>query len=331
MSKLFSHGYPGLFIALEGPDCCGKSTQTEKVVEYFQAAGFNVVRTREQGGTPFAEKIRELCKLPTDGEPKHEMTQMLLAYASRHQHLEEVIIPALKRGDVVITDRFNLSTAVFQHIVGGVSYDDWIAVDQMVVGLCQPDHTFIFNVSSDTVKLRQAARAQLPQGDYYDSKDRAFHARIAEAYTGMPGEHIDGNGSIDEVFERLLPMMDLIVKKHKHSTQPPFTIDLSGSAVLQCSPSLQCSSSTDLFRISVRYQDGSISHYLDTDSYDRVGLHPINFTCYAAEEVRKEVDKLLECMSAEQRAGIKNIRIQQFPFNHNNPVTVVEPTFEPEI
>lgn len=324
MSKLFSHGYPGLFIALEGPDCCGKTTQIEKVVEYFRAAGFNVVRTREQGGTPFAEKIRELCKLPTDGEPKHEMTQMLLAYASRNQHLEEVIIPALKRGDVVITDRFNLSTMVFQHIVGGVPYDDWIAVDQMVVGLRHPDHTFIFDVSSDTVKLRQAGRGQLPQDDYYDSKDRAFHARIAEAYAGMSGEHIDGNGSVDEVFERLLPMMDFIIKKHKSSLAPVFTIELPDNAILQCS------SSTDLFRISVRYQDGAIRHYLDTDSYDRVGLHPINFTCYAAEDVRKEVDKLLDCMSVEQRDGVKNIRIQQFPFNPTNPVVVVESTFEPE-
>ena len=103
----------GLFITLEGPEGAGKSTNREYLAERLRAAGLDVVLTREPGGTPLAEGIRELLLAPSD-EAMHADTELLLVFAARAQHLSEVIRPALARGAVVLCDRFTQSLDLFR-------------------------------------------------------------------------------------------------------------------------------------------------------------------------------------------------------------------------
>ncbi|WP_287811414.1 dTMP kinase, partial [Pseudomonas sp.] len=103
----------GLFITLEGPEGAGKSTNREYLAERLRANGLDVVLTREPGGTPLAERIRELLLAPSD-EAMHADTELLLVFAARAQHLSEVIRPALARGAVVLCDRFTDATYAYQ-------------------------------------------------------------------------------------------------------------------------------------------------------------------------------------------------------------------------
>lgn len=138
----------GLFITLEGPEGAGKSTNREYLAERLRAEGIEVLLTREPGGTPLAEKIREVL-LATGDEVMDPDTELLLVFAARAQHLAQVIRPALARGAVVICDRFTDSTYAYQGAGRGLSLERIATLETFVQGDLRPHLTLVFDLPVD--------------------------------------------------------------------------------------------------------------------------------------------------------------------------------------
>ncbi|MDM9650376.1 dTMP kinase [Pseudomonas wenzhouensis] len=168
----------GLFITLEGPEGAGKSTNREYLAERLREQGIDVLLTREPGGTPLAERIRELLLAPSD-EPMAADTELLLVFAARAQHLQQVIRPALARGCVVLCDRFTDATYAYQGGGRGLSVERIAQLEQFVQGELRPDLTLIFDLPVEIGLARAAARGRL---DRFEQEGRGFFEAVREAY-----------------------------------------------------------------------------------------------------------------------------------------------------
>ncbi|WP_236451582.1 dTMP kinase [Stutzerimonas stutzeri] len=168
----------GLFVTLEGPEGAGKSTNREYLAERLRARGLDVVLTREPGGTPLAERIRELLLTPAD-EPMAVDTELLLVFAARAQHLAQVIRPALARGAVVLCDRFTDATYAYQGGGRGLSLERIAQLETFVQGDLRPDLTLIFDLPVDVGLARAAARGRL---DRFEQEGMRFFEAVRSAY-----------------------------------------------------------------------------------------------------------------------------------------------------
>ncbi|MFQ9893208.1 MAG: dTMP kinase [Emergencia sp.] len=149
----------GLFITLEGPDGSGKSTQIQYIDQFFQERGIKTVFTREPGGTPIGEKLREII-LDRKNSEMCDMAEALLYAASRAQHVEEKIKPALLAGDVVICDRFIDSSIAYRGY--GRNLGDAVRIiNELAVAGCMPDITFLMELSPEVGKSRIKAEVQI--------------------------------------------------------------------------------------------------------------------------------------------------------------------------
>jgi dTMP kinase len=172
----------GLFISFEGIDGAGKSTHIQALAEAFTRAGRQVVSTREPGGTPLAEKLRAMAL----NDSMDSLTEALLMFAARRDHLQQVIEPALARGDVVMCDRFTDATFAYQ---GGGRGFDWQVLgqlEQMVQGradasasLRQPDLTVLFELDP-AIAAQRLAGARVP--DKFESQPQAFFEQVHAGY-----------------------------------------------------------------------------------------------------------------------------------------------------
>jgi dTMP kinase len=149
----------GQFITFEGGEGSGKSTQAKLLAEKLKARGFDVVVTREPGGSPFAERLRTVL-LDPETPPHSPLSEALLFYAARADHLETVIRPSLQRGAWVICDRFSDSTRVYQSYAGSLSPRVVEALDLLVVNHTTPDLTLIIDVPADLGLARAEVRAR---------------------------------------------------------------------------------------------------------------------------------------------------------------------------
>lgn len=193
----------GRFIALEGGEGAGKSTQARMLAAALQARGLDVVVTREPGGTPGAEAIRALL-LGTDGDGWHPRAEALLFAAARSDHVERLIRPATARGAWVICDRFVDSSRAYQGGGGGLSDAEVLDLHRIGSGGLLPDLTLLVEVSPDTaarrLNLRDAGNA-----DRIGGRDAAYHAKVAAAFARFAEAEparfarIDGNASADTV------------------------------------------------------------------------------------------------------------------------------------
>ncbi|HCG40236.1 dTMP kinase [Stutzerimonas kunmingensis] len=168
----------GLFVTLEGPEGAGKSTNREYLAERLRASGVDVVLTREPGGTPLAERIRELLLTPAD-EPMAVDTELLLVFAARAQHLAQVIRPALERGAVVLCDRFTDATYAYQGGGRGLSIERIAQLEAFVQGELRPDLTLIFDLPVEVGLARAAARGRL---DRFEQEGLRFFESVRRAY-----------------------------------------------------------------------------------------------------------------------------------------------------
>ena len=166
----------GKFITFEGIDGAGKSTHIAGVAELVRSRGLNVVSTREPGGTPLGEKLRELLL----HEPMHLETEAMLMFAARREHLAEVIEPALARGDWVICDRFSDATFAYQGGGRGLDKAKFAALEQWVHGHLQPDLTFLFDLAPEVASGRITAQGRVL--DRFEQERADFHVRVREAY-----------------------------------------------------------------------------------------------------------------------------------------------------
>ncbi|MCE1118575.1 MULTISPECIES: dTMP kinase [Pseudomonas] len=168
----------GLFITLEGPEGAGKSTNRDYLAARLREQGVDVVMTREPGGTPLAERIRELLLAPSD-EPMAVDTELLLMFAARAQHLAQVIRPALLRGAVVLCDRFTDATYAYQGGGRGLSVERIAILESFVQGELRPDLTLVFDLPVEVGLARAAARGRL---DRFEQEGQAFFEAVRQAY-----------------------------------------------------------------------------------------------------------------------------------------------------
>ncbi len=198
----------GRFITFEGGEGAGKSTQVARLAAWLRASGMDLVHTREPGGSPGAEQIRNLV-LNGSAERWSPMTETLLMYAARADHLERTIRPALEAGRWVLCDRFADSSRAYQGAGGGVAQSFIEQLDATVVGRDQPDLTLIFDLPVEIGLARALGRGGGSEVRF-ESKGEAFHQRLREGFSAIAAANpdrcrvIDAGGDADAVFARVL-------------------------------------------------------------------------------------------------------------------------------
>lgn len=172
----------GKFITIEGGDGVGKSTQIVRLKDFVAEQGVEVVVTREPGGTHRAERIRELL-LETSDEPMPSTCELLLMFAARSTHIENVIRPALARGACVICDRFTDATYAYQGGGRNLPLENIATLEQMVQGTLRPDLTLLLDAPLDISAARASARnAAAGTNDRFEQERREFFERVRAAY-----------------------------------------------------------------------------------------------------------------------------------------------------
>ena len=170
----------GLFITFEGGEGCGKTTQIQKLAGNIKGIStVPFVVTREPGGLPAAELIREIL-VNGDVEIWRSATEGLLMSAARHEHVEQIIRPALSQNKLVISDRFVDSTIVYQGIVGGVSADSIAAMNEIACGDIHPDVTIILDIDSQIGLTR--AKSRRDGEDRFEAKGHAYHEKVRAGF-----------------------------------------------------------------------------------------------------------------------------------------------------
>jgi dTMP kinase len=196
----------GQFITFEGGEGAGKSTQLTRLVSRLREGGREVVATREPGGSPGAEAIRELV-LNGAADRWSPVTETLLMYAARRDHVERVIRPALDRGAWVVCDRFADSTRAYQGAAGGTDPGLIAALETYVLEGTRPDVTLIFDLPVVVGLERAHARAGAEMR--FESKGEAFHERLRKSFLAIAKAEpercvvIDATGSLKEVEEQV--------------------------------------------------------------------------------------------------------------------------------
>lgn len=199
----------GRFIVLEGGEGGGKGTQARKLTSFLQERyRVNIVHTREPGGTPNAEKIRsELLKGASD--KWDGLSELLLVMAARRDHMRRVIQPALARGDWVLSERFVLSTYVYQGVLRGVESQRIDRLYQWISGGLKPDITIILDVDPriGVPRTKQESLFDGISADRFEMMDWAFHDHVRAAYLNLARDHgypvIDASQSVSDVFEKI--------------------------------------------------------------------------------------------------------------------------------
>ena len=200
----------GMFISLEGSDGCGKSTQIAKLRDWLEQRGYEVVLTREPGGCPISERIREII-LSLDSKGMSAECEALLYAASRAEHVREVIEPALKLGKIVICDRFLDSSIAYQAYGRELGEDFVRQINTPAIDGVMPQVTLLLRVDRERAKARAAQRApldrlEIEQEDFFTRVERGFDAVL----NGDPDRVrlIDAGQTIDEVFEEVKTIVD---------------------------------------------------------------------------------------------------------------------------
>jgi len=168
----------GQFITFEGTEGVGKSTQLANASRTLEELGVDYIVTREPGGTPMAEAIRELLLAPRD-EPVNEITELLLMFAARAQHLHTRILPAINAGQWVLCDRFTDATFAYQGGGRGVPKERIALLENRVQGEVRPDHVILLDAPVATGMARARDRGEL---DRFEQEDLEFFQRIRDVY-----------------------------------------------------------------------------------------------------------------------------------------------------
>lgn len=196
-----------MFITLEGVDGAGKSSHLTWLEDWFKARGFKVRMTREPGGTPIGEKLRELVL----HEPMQAETEALIMFAARREHLELVIRPALAAGEVVISDRFTDASFAYQCGGRGLPEARLALLEQWVHGDLQPDLTLLFDLAPE-IAAQRMANTRTP--DRFEREQADFHRRVRDAYlrraelSAQRIRVIDGSRSLDDVRQQLQTVLE---------------------------------------------------------------------------------------------------------------------------
>ncbi|MBQ2161329.1 MAG: dTMP kinase [Firmicutes bacterium] len=203
----------GLFITIEGPDGSGKSTQIENIRKFFSDKNIEIVFTREPGGTPIGERIREII-LDNRFKEMDPMTEAMLYAASRAQHVAEIIRPALESGKTVICDRFVDSSLAYQGYGRGLG-DDVEIINSYAVKECVPDVTFLMKLDPDIGKHR--IEENRDNQDRLEHEKLEFHRKVYNGYLELEEKYpdrivgIDASLGIDEIRDEIYRKLEEII------------------------------------------------------------------------------------------------------------------------
>nr|WP_251026289.1 dTMP kinase [Exiguobacterium sp. J17977] len=195
-----------MFITVEGPDGSGKTTQLQLLVRSLTEKGYEVVVTREPGGTKVGNSIREVLLSPEHDEMTPRVEMMLYA-ASRAQNIDQVIRPALKRGAIVVCDRFVDASIAYQGYGLQYDLDQILSLNEWATVGIKPDLTFLFDLTPDQASRRMKDRGQL---DRIESRDESFHQRVYDGFKKLLEQHpdrmvrIDANATIEMIQDEVL-------------------------------------------------------------------------------------------------------------------------------
>jgi dTMP kinase len=206
-------GHKGLLITLEGGEGAGKSTQARRLKEFLEGQGRSVILTREPGGTPESEKIRDLL-VQRDGGNWTPMAECLLFFAARQMHVETLIRPAIAQGKIVICDRFTDSTRAYQGYGHGFPLETIESLNAVALQGFEPDLTFILDLPTDAGLQRSLTQKAGSLGreateDRFEKLDMEFHERIRRGFLDIAAKNqarcrvIDASRPVDEIFEDL--------------------------------------------------------------------------------------------------------------------------------
>jgi dTMP kinase len=199
---------PGIHIVFEGPEAVGKSTQISLCEKYLRDRGYSVIATREPGDTYLGAKLRELLlETDLDIDPRAEALMMA---ADRAQNVAQIVIPALRRGDIVISDRHVPSSLVYQGVVRGLGVDTIEELSNFARGDHRPDIIICFDIDDEVAKSRMK-----PEPDRMEREGDIFHQNVRDAYRALSQEYgwalVDASGSPEEVFAQVTDLIEPIL------------------------------------------------------------------------------------------------------------------------
>ncbi len=208
----------GKFITFEGGEGSGKSTQARLLAERLRERGLDVVLTREPGGSPFAEALRSII-LDAETPPHSPLSEALLFYSARADHLDKTIRPALEEGRWVICDRFSDSTRVYQCAAGGLPVHIFEALEEMIVKPTTPDLTIVLDLPAEVGLSRAGNRREetasaSAKPDAYEKRALEFHQALRDAFVAIARSEparctlIDGNTQEDIVGREVWRVVD---------------------------------------------------------------------------------------------------------------------------
>ncbi|MEB3159023.1 MAG: dTMP kinase [Synechococcus sp.] len=199
---------PGRFLVMEGIDGCGKTTQLQRLLEWLPTSGLlptgaQVLQTREPGGTPLGQALRELLLHPPDAAAPGPVAELLLYAADRAQHVDRMIRPALERGDWVLSDRFAGSTLAYQGYGRQLDRELILTLERIATGGLQPDATFWFNLPLEVSLARREHQAN----DRIEAAGQAFLQRVCDGFAHLAASRdwweVDARCSQDAVSEQI--------------------------------------------------------------------------------------------------------------------------------
>lgn len=206
--------YEGLFITIEGGEGSGKTTVCNRLADALEKRGYDVVQTREPGGTPLSECVRELLLNPKEKYEIGERAELLLFLASRAQHIEEQILPALRQGKVVICDRFNDSSIAYQGYARHLGKHYVEKLCQLATeGLAEPNCTLFLDVDP-IIGIERLKKERPGQFDRLEQEKLQFHREVRQGYLHLADEHperievIDASQPLDLVIETALNVLE---------------------------------------------------------------------------------------------------------------------------
>ena len=200
----------GRFITIEGQDGAGKSTNIGVVKQYLESKGIEFIQTREPGGTAFGEQVRE--QLLNDGDDLiGDKAELLMIFAARAQHLEQVILPALNKGEWVLCDRFTDATYAYQGGGRGLNVDQIATLEQLVQGTTRPDLTLLLDLPTE---LGESRAGQRSAPDRFEQQKNHFKERVRDCYLARAKAEperikvIDASRSLEEVKTAILEELE---------------------------------------------------------------------------------------------------------------------------
>lgn len=207
----------GIFITMEGPEGAGKTTITQMLGKALQQEGYQVLLTREPGGVPISEQIREVI-LNKDNTAMDSRTEALLYAAARRQHLVEVVMPELERGGIVLCDRFIDSSLAYQGHARGLDIEEVYNINKFAIGDMMPDATLFFDIDPEEGLRRIQCNGER-EVNRLDLEALDFHKKVCEGYQFIINRWkerfiiVDAGRTIDEVFEQTkASLLDFLAK-----------------------------------------------------------------------------------------------------------------------